>query len=133
MGVAALGAALIIPQFYTYCCGGRAYDSVAKANLHNVFLACKAYWADNGSANNCTPAIASQPEEYGYIQSADVVVSGSGPETDFLVIAKNNNSDNTFSIDSNGTITPSLTENSKQSKIAIWPQNKNRILEGPRG
>ncbi|UCD12308.1 MAG: prepilin-type N-terminal cleavage/methylation domain-containing protein, partial [Nitrospinaceae bacterium] len=35
-------AAIAIPQFSAY--KQRAYDSDAKANLHNLFLACKAYW-----------------------------------------------------------------------------------------
>jgi len=94
---------IIIPKF-----GGQhtsSYDPDAKANLHNVFLGCKAYWADNGSKNNCTPAIASQLE-YGYIQSADVNLSASGAETDFSGKAKHVDSTKTFRIDSNGTITP---------------------------
>jgi len=79
-------------------------DSDAKANLRNIFLACKAYWADNGSGNNCPPEIVSQAE-YGYIQSADVNISGSGAEMDFSATAGNLNSKKTFSIDFNGTIT----------------------------
>ena len=102
VGVIAIGAAILIPQFT--CCRGFNYDSDAKANLHNIFLACKAYWADNGSESNCTPTIASGPK-YGYIQSADVNISGSGTETDFSATARNNNSEKSFRIDSNGTIT----------------------------
>jgi len=104
VGVAALGAALIIPQYNTYCCGGRAYDSDAKSNLHNVFLACKAYWYDNGSDAVCTSTL-TQSTVYGYIQSADVNISVNGAETAFSATARNINSDKTFSIDSNGTIT----------------------------
>ncbi len=105
VGVVALGAAIIIPQNNTYCCGGRAYDSDAKSNLHNVFLACKAYWADNGSDAVCTSTL-TQSTVYGYIQSADVSISVSGSENDFSGTAQNINSDKTFSINSNGTITP---------------------------
>ena len=35
-------AAIAIPQFSAY--KNRAYQSDAKGNLHNIFLACKAYW-----------------------------------------------------------------------------------------
>lgn len=47
-------AAIAIPQFSAY--KTRAYDSDAKANLHNLFLACKVYWADNGATASCTAA-----------------------------------------------------------------------------
>ncbi len=79
-------------------------DSDAKANLHNVFLACKAYWADNGSDAVCT-SMKIKSTLYGYIQSADVSISVSGPENDFSATAQNTNSENTFRMDSNGTIT----------------------------
>jgi len=105
VGIIVIGVVIITPQI---CCIGptrvERYDSDTKANLHNVFLACKAYWADNGPANNCTPAIVSQPE-YGYIQSADLNISANGAETDFSATAQNVNSKHTFSIDSEGTIT----------------------------
>ena len=103
VGVVALGAALIIPQFNTYCC--RSHDSDSKADLHNIFLACKAYWADNGSESICSPEIASGPA-YGYIQSADVTISARGTETDFSGTAQSINSTKTFQVDFNGTITP---------------------------
>ncbi len=48
--------AIAIPQFNAY--KARAYDSDAKANLHNLFLTCKAYWATNGSAQVCTSTVA---------------------------------------------------------------------------
>ena len=103
VGVVAIGAAIIIPQFQSY---GKhpPYDMDTKYNLHNIFLACHAYWDEKGSENNCTPAIASQ-QDFGYIQSVDVTISASGAETDFSATAQNTNSTNTFSIDSNGTIT----------------------------
>ena len=82
----------------------RAYDSDAKSNLHNIFMACKAYWADNGSDAVCTSTLA-QSTVYGYIQSADVDISASGAETVFSATAQNINSTKTFRIDSEGTIT----------------------------
>jgi len=83
----------------------RIYDSDAKDNLHNIFLACKAYWADNGSDAVCT-SMKIKSTLYGYIQSADVSISANGPENDFSATAQNTNSENTFRMDSNGTITP---------------------------
>ncbi len=43
-----------------------ALDSEAKGNLHNIFLACKAYWADQGPADskslaNCSMDIIKNP------------------------------------------------------------------------
>ena len=45
-------AAIAIPQFNQY--KARAYDTASKADLHNLYLACKAYWSDNGSDQICT-------------------------------------------------------------------------------
>jgi len=97
-------AAVAVPQFNAY--KSRAYNSDSKANLHNLFLTCKAYWADSGSANACTSTIVSGPL-YGFIQSPDTVLSAiSGSETNFAASAQNTNSADVFSIDVNGTITP---------------------------
>ena len=94
-------AAIAIPQFNQY--KSRAYDSDAKSNLHNVYLACKAYWADQGSAATC--AFAQYTDvTYGYIQSTDVVVGGTGTETNFSVTAQNTNSTNTFTVNQLGAI-----------------------------
>ena len=94
-------AAIAIPQFNQY--KSRAYDSDAKANLHNVYLACKAYWADSGSQATCNSAQYTLTT-YGYIQSAAVSIVGVGVETSFNGTAQNTNSTNSYSIDSLGTI-----------------------------
>ncbi len=94
-------AAIAIPQFNAYKV--RAYDSDAKANLHNIFLACKAYWADNGSGVTCANGDITGTL-YGYIQSADMSVVAGGDETNFSATASNNNSPNNFTMDLNGTI-----------------------------
>ncbi len=97
-------AAIAIPAFTQYKV--RSYDADAKSNLHNVFLACKAYWADNGSVASCDSSIA-QATTYGFLQSADVSITApSNLEAAFSATAQNTNSTNTFSIDFNGTITP---------------------------
>ena len=45
-------AAIAIPQFNNY--KSRSYNADTKSNLHNVFIACKAYWADNGAGSACS-------------------------------------------------------------------------------
>ena len=94
-------AAIAIPQFNQY--KSRAYDSDAKANLHNVYLACKAYWADSGSAADCDSTQYTRTT-YGYIQSRDVSVGASGNETNFAGSGMNTNSTHSFSLNSFGTI-----------------------------
>tara|TARA_B100001123_G_scaffold282960_1_gene315243 strand:- start:224 stop:607 length:384 start_codon:yes stop_codon:yes gene_type:complete len=97
-------AAIAIPQFNAY--KNRAYKSDAKANLHNVFLACKAYWADNAGADGCTTAIAAQAS-YGYSKSTNVDIAvGTGTETAFTATAKHDSDGDAqvFSIDASGNI-----------------------------
>jgi prepilin-type N-terminal cleavage/methylation domain-containing protein len=97
-------AAIAIPQFNAY--KQRAYDADAKSNLHNVFLACKTYWGDNGSSTACSLAQATSAS-YGFIQSSKVsVTAAAAVETAFAAPAQNFNSGNVFSIDANGNITP---------------------------
>ena len=95
-------AAIAIPQFNQY--KTRAYDSDSKSNLHNVYLACKAYWADTQSTGSCS-AIVAAGTTYGYVQSASVNVAGSGDETAFSVTAQHASSTRVFTINSSGNIT----------------------------
>jgi len=95
-------AAIAIPQFNQY--KARAYDSDSKANLHNIYLACKAYWADNGSAASCSSTLATGTS-YGYLQSTNISITAPlSLETAFTATAQNTNSTNTFEINSNGSI-----------------------------
>lgn len=94
-------AAIAIPQFNQY--KTRAYDSDSKANLHNLYLACKAYWADQTSSLACTQAIAAGTT-YGFIQSSKVTVGATGAETAFSATAKHASSTRTYTIDANGNI-----------------------------
>jgi ankyrin repeat protein len=93
---------MIVSQFSSSC-GCRAPDSDTKANLHNVYLACKAYWADSGSENICDMDIATRTT-YGYIQSAKVKVAIFGDESDFLGLAYSERSEKVFKIDAQGAI-----------------------------
>ena len=94
-------AAIAIPQFNMY--KERGYDSDAKANLHNIYIACKAYWGDSGSNAECTSTYYSSTT-YGYIQSNDVSVVASGVDWAFNATAQNTNSTNSYSIDQRGSI-----------------------------
>ncbi len=98
-------AAIAIPQFNQY--KARAYDSDVKSNIHNIYLACKAYWADSGSGVSCTTTIALLTT-YGYIQSQDVQwQSATGFETGWAAAAFNTNATTkTFTVNSLGAISP---------------------------
>jgi len=98
-------AAIAIPQFNQY--KARAYDSDVKSNIHNVYLACKAYWGDSGSGVSCTTTIALS-STYGYLQSQNVQwVTASGDETAWVGTAFNtNNTTKTFTVNSLGAISP---------------------------
>ena len=70
-------AAIAVPVFSQY--KARAYDAESKTELHNIFLSCKAYWVDNGPANDCTVATIGTTS-YGYTQSTNISVTLSGNE-----------------------------------------------------
>ena len=98
-------AAIAIPQFNQY--KARAYDTASKSDLHNIYLACKAYWSDNGSAANCTRDEAAGAN-YGFAPSTGVTVNtpGATQETDWTATALHSSSTTTFTMDSSGNITP---------------------------
>ena len=82
----------------------RAYDSDAKSNLHNVFLACKSYWADTNPESDCTVDIVTQAS-YGYSQSTDVeVIINDWKENSFAATASHAQSENVYLMNSSGGI-----------------------------
>ena len=97
-------AAIAIPQFTQY--KNRAYNSDSKANLHNLYLSCKAYWGDETSSDACTLVIATQAS-YGYVQSSNVTVTFSnGTEGSFSATAAHSSVTGvTYTIDDAGAIT----------------------------
>ena len=95
-------AAIAIPQFNQY--KARAYDTASKADLHNLYLACKAYWSDSGSDQSCSNSSV-QGANYGYAPSTGVSVTASGTETGWSATAKHNSSSSTFRMDQSGNIT----------------------------
>ena len=97
-------AAIAIPQFSAY--KNRAYQSDAKGNLHNIFLACKAYWSDNTGSDICTTAIATQAS-YGWVSSANVTIAFSdATESAFSAtgIHSSDSTSTTYTMDSVGNI-----------------------------
>jgi prepilin-type N-terminal cleavage/methylation domain-containing protein len=94
-------AAIAIPVFAQY--KERAYDSDTKSHLHNIFVACKSYWTDEGSASNCTVPIASGTN-YGYVQTSKITIVATGGEINFSGSASHSDSTKTYTIDSLGAI-----------------------------
>ena len=97
-------AAIAIPQFNQY--KARAYDTASKADLHNIYLACKAYWSDTGSDQSCS-STSVQGQNYGFAPSTGVAVTASGTKTGWRATAKHTSSSATFTMDSSGNITGS--------------------------
>ena len=95
-------AAIAIPQFNQY--KARAYDTASKADLHNLYLACKAYWSDNGSDQSCSASIASGAN-YGFAPSPGVTANASGNETGWSATANHASSGSTFTMNASGNIT----------------------------
>ena len=96
-------AAIAIPQFSQY--KERAYNSASKADLHNLYLACKAYWVDNTSSDECTLDSATLTT-YGLVQTSDVSLTlNTKTEDAFAATATHSSSGTSYSIDSSGNIT----------------------------
>lgn len=69
-----------------------------KSNLHYIYLACKAYWAETQATNPCNVDIASL-SAYGYIPSSNVVVWGGGGTTsDFRINGKSRLSNKVYQL-----------------------------------
>ncbi|MCF8721852.1 prepilin-type N-terminal cleavage/methylation domain-containing protein [Nitrospina gracilis] len=94
-------AAIAIPQFNQY--KARAYNSDSKSNLHNLYLGCKAYWAEEGSSRQCNVNTVTQ-SQYGFVQSTRVSIQGSGIETGFAATAQHMDSLTSYTMDANGNI-----------------------------
>ena len=99
-------AAIAIPQFNQY--KARAHDTAAQSDLHNIYLACKAYWTDEGSAEVCSQDVA-EGELYGFKNSKDVNINISpgdaGREVSFAATASHVSGAKNFTMDASGTIT----------------------------
>ena len=79
-------------------------DLDIKPNLHNIYLACKAYWAETKPTNACNVKIASLTT-YGYMQSSNVVIWGDGgTAADFSVKGKSRLGEKVYSLENRVTI-----------------------------
>jgi hypothetical protein len=101
-------------------------DINTKPNLHYIYLACKAYWAETKPTNACNVKIASLTT-YGYIQSSDVVIWGDGgTATDFSVKGKSRLGEKVYTLENKVTIRE-LKE--KELESALAEMKKQAISE----
>ena len=97
-------AAIAIPQFNAY--KARANDADTKAQLHHIYLSCKAYWGDNSPIQSCTHTlIIAAGTTYGFVVSPDITITAAGPETVWSANAQHVNSTLSWSIDQDGLVT----------------------------
>ncbi len=97
-------AAIAIPQFSSY--KNRAYQADAKGAVHNIYLACKAYWGEQTATSVCTTALM-EGSTYGFVRTAEVTVTiNTGTEAAFEATAthSSDSTGKTYTIDSNGSI-----------------------------
>jgi len=107
----------MLPQVFTST-KTRAYSSDSKAHLHNLYLACNSFWANEDASKTCTIGIAKK--EYGYFQSQYVNIYGSGPKNDFCAFAWHQKNGVVFSIDSVGRINLYLGMEPMEPQDNIW-------------
>jgi len=97
-------AAIAIPQFSSY--KNRAYQADAKGAVHNIYLACKAYWGEQTAASGCTTALM-EGSTYGFVKTTEVTVTiTTGTEAAFAATATHasDTTSKTYTIDSKGSI-----------------------------
>jgi type IV pilus assembly protein PilA len=87
-------AAIAIPQFSAYRV--RSYNSAAQADLRNLATAEEAYYVDFSKYTN-TPANL-EGSDYGFQQSGDVTVGGSGDNTAYTITSFHGSGNKTYSL-----------------------------------
>ena len=98
-------AAIAIPQFFAY--KEREYDSRARASLHNLYLACNAYWSKNTPVSPCTLSSVTE-NSYGFVQDPSISVAiNNGEKNNFDADAQHTSSTLSYSMDSIGSIVES--------------------------
>jgi len=97
-------AAIAIPRFSAYKL--RGYNSDTKASLHNLFLSCNAYWADNGFDSACTEKNVTNTI-YGFDNSYGITITiANATKPAFIATAINSRVLGvTYTINSSGIIT----------------------------
>ena len=102
-------------SFYTK--GYNRADLDIRPNLHNIYLACKAYWAETKPTNACNVEIASLTT-YGYVQSSHIVIWGDGgTATDFSVKGQSREGKRVYALDHKAIIRE-LEEKELESALA---------------
>jgi type IV pilus assembly protein PilA len=100
-------AAVAIPQFSQY--RGRANAAQVEAELHNIYLSCKAFWGDNTPTTDCTAAAITVPL-YGFVSNANVTATftagAASQEAAFAVTAIHSSlpAATVFTVNQNGAI-----------------------------
>ena len=96
-------SAIAIPQYSAY--QQRMFSKQTKDTLQDLFLSCKAYWADNGASAECTSAAVAN-KTYGFTKPTKITITeGTTTEADFSATAVNSDASKvTYAIDSSGTI-----------------------------
>ena len=96
-------SAIAIPQYSAY--QQRMFSKQTKDTLQDLFLSCKAYWADNGPSSQCAFTAVTN-ETYGFTKSTKITITeGTTTEADFFATAVNSDASKvTYAIDSQGTI-----------------------------
>ncbi len=85
------------------------FNSQAKHDLHNMFVACQTYWKKKGDDKVCDQKIASQGE-FGFVSSKYVSISGKGKVANFTATAQHKKSSTVFTIDAEGKITQAWSQ-----------------------
>ena len=124
-------AAIAIPQFNQY--KARAYDTASKADLHNLYLACKAYWSDNGSDQSCTNSVASGGN-YGFAASPGVTANSSGNETGWSATARHASGSSSFTMNASGNISGEVGRPTPPPQLPPWqPYREGAVWVPGRG
>ena len=140
-------SAVAIPQFSQY--KNRAYNANTKSDLHHLYLACKAYWLDNASNDQCTVNKVAE-ETYGLVQTENVDLNvATNTEDEFFATGIHSSTNTCYSINSTGHIEPSCSSgssnsnsnsninrtNTKEVTFTVTVDDSNKVVgfEGDRG
>ena len=75
------------------------YRASVRNDLQNVYVACRAYWADTNSANICNVDNVAFQTAYGYLPSPNVAIWGKGGNLyDFNLKEKSRKADGVYSL-----------------------------------
>ncbi len=80
-----------------------SHDSGIKKDLHDWFVACKAFYQEIGPDHTCTLSIAEE-ELYGLVPNPNVVLHGWGLEQDFCVVGWHRNTNVIYAMNAQGTL-----------------------------